>query len=76
MRRISVILLVTTALRLRTFPHLHFQLPPLHLLSSLTHAASPPHSFVKLSRASSLLLVVIYLGFISLGLPDGTLGVA
>lgn len=28
------------------------------------------------SRASSLLLPIIYLGFISLGLPDGTLGVA
>ena len=27
-------------------------------------------------RAAGLLLVVIYLGFISLGLPDGTLGVA
>ena len=27
-------------------------------------------------RSSALLLVVIYLGFISLGLPDGTLGVA
>lgn len=31
---------------------------------------------MKLSRASTFLLVVIYLGFISLGLPDGTLGVA
>ncbi len=29
-----------------------------------------------MSRASALLLVVIYLGFVSLGLPDGTLGVA
>lgn len=27
-------------------------------------------------RSSALLLVIIYLGFISLGLPDGTLGVA
>lgn len=31
---------------------------------------------MKLTRASTLLLAVIYLGFISLGLPDGTLGVA
>jgi len=28
------------------------------------------------SRAAGLLLVIIYLGFVSLGLPDGTLGVA
>lgn len=28
------------------------------------------------ARASALLLIVVYLGFISLGLPDGTLGVA
>jgi MFS family permease len=31
---------------------------------------------VSLPRVSIFLLVVIYLGFISLGLPDGTLGVA
>lgn len=29
-----------------------------------------------MSRSAALLLVVIYLGFVSLGLPDGTLGVA
>ncbi|MBX3735315.1 MAG: MFS transporter [Candidatus Didemnitutus sp.] len=31
---------------------------------------------MSLSRAAGLLLVIIYLGFVSLGLPDGTLGVA
>lgn len=31
---------------------------------------------VKAARASFFLLVIIYLGFTSLGLPDGTLGVA
>lgn len=38
----------------------------------------PTHSFSVLSaaRACLLLLPIIYLGYVSLGLPDGTLGVA
>lgn len=31
---------------------------------------------MSLSRSAALLLFIIYLGFVSLGLPDGTLGVA
>ena len=31
---------------------------------------------MSLPRTAGLLLVIIYLGFVSLGLPDGTLGVA
>lgn len=39
-------------------------------------AALLPFSFVSPARASLFLLLIIYLGYISLGLPDGTLGIA
>jgi MFS family permease len=52
----------------------------MHLARALS--GTPEHvclcglNFVDTRRRSFLLLVIIYLGFISLGLPDGTLGVA
>lgn len=46
-------------------------------LSTFTFQLPPAVNLrVTVPRSAALLLVVIYLGFISLGLPDGTLGVA
>lgn len=47
-------------------------------MRGIAPSLSPAQSFavVSSSRAALLLLPIIYLGYISLGLPDGTLGVA